>query len=186
MTVRTPQLLGFVLLSISLSATAGDSLCTSKEHVYFSCAFANGKRASLCGDAFVAEKGGEWIEPAHPWLQYRFGTPGKIELVYPSIRDDSLSMFYGENFRAQGGAVGTDRVMFINKGIAYAIEYWFPYESDAYYAVEAGDPKQLEVPFAGERKTSYPKIKLRCVGNVDHERFFDLSRFLVNRREQER
>lgn len=185
---RTPLLLlGIVMLGPSLSATAADSLCNKNETEYFSCSFSSGKTVSLCGNAYVKEESaGDWSEPDDPWLQYRFGTPSNIELAYPSTRINSLSMFFGENVRAQGGSVGMDRVMFVNRGIAYVVEYVFPYESDSYYMVEVGDPKTLEVPHSGGRKISYPKIKLRCVGKVSHELFYNLSRFLVDRRTSER
>lgn len=177
---------GIVMLGLSLSAMAADSLCKKGETEYFSCAFGSGKMVSLCGNAYLKEEhAGVWSEPDHPWLQYRFGRPGKIELAYPSTRADSVPLFFGENFRAQGGSVGMDRVMFVNAGMAYVVEYVFPYQSDPYYMLEVGDPRALEVPFSGERRASYTKTRLRCAGKVNSKLFNELSRFLVDRRDGE-
>lgn len=175
---------GIVLLGVSQAATAVHSLCQGSETTYFSCSVANGKIISLCGNAYIEEKyANDWIEPDNPWLQYRFGLPHKIELTYPSVRKDSLSKFYGDILRAQGGSAGWDRVLFVSGSIAYGIEYVFPYDSDAYHRVRIGDPKKLEINVTIRRKTAYPEADLHCTKEVDDKRFNELVRFLFDRQE---
>ncbi len=77
------------------SALAADTptLCQPDEQVYFSCPVKKsnlgpggaGKTVSLCASQTLSAKEG--------YLQYRFGTPGRIELSYPEQRQGSQQQF---------------------------------------------------------------------------------------------
>jgi len=81
------RLLGLLLVTSALAAPAqapagaqalGSSLCEQPEESYFSCCARNGKLIELCGGKTV---------------EYRFGKPGKIELLYPKAPGDAPMRF---------------------------------------------------------------------------------------------
>ncbi|MGZ3692619.1 MAG: hypothetical protein ACXVAX_14010 [Pseudobdellovibrio sp.] len=62
-------------------------LCAQGEKVYFNCQTAkDSKTISVCGSPDLSKKRG--------YLKYRFGTPEKIELEFPSNKKNSLQKFY--------------------------------------------------------------------------------------------
>lgn len=66
---------------------SSETLCHPKETVYFSCSVTSKRIVSLCGNS---------LEPKEQfWLQYRFGRPGKLELVYPKDK----VLFADSNFQ---------------------------------------------------------------------------------------
>ncbi|MGX2039774.1 hypothetical protein ACWJKU_06520 [Methylocaldum sp. MU1018] len=69
------------------NADRSASLCTPEETVVFSCRTAGkkGKLLSLCGSRVLDEKAG--------YIQYRFGSPGKIELEFPEGKENTQSAF---------------------------------------------------------------------------------------------
>ena len=71
------------------------SLCSKTEKILFSCLVKpNYKIVSLCASTQLTKIEG--------YLQYRFGTPAKVELEYPKQRADSQKAFeYNHYFRAQ-------------------------------------------------------------------------------------
>jgi hypothetical protein len=84
-----------LMLCAPLAATAA-SLCSKGEVDYFSCKVAgSAKSISLCGSALHAA-GGKGIG-ADAWLQYRYGTPGKPELVYPAKKEPLSRHFEGHS-----------------------------------------------------------------------------------------
>lgn len=76
------------LLASSAIAGAPVTHCVAGEEVFFSCVIRDSNKAvSLCG---------ETDESAAPvWLQYRFGVPGRAELVFPLDKAGSLQQFGG-------------------------------------------------------------------------------------------
>lgn len=88
------------------------TLCEQTEKIVFSCVIANsGKTVSLCSSKeFTKQKG---------YLQYRYGVPGKIELEFPSQRDQTQKAFkYSHYFRAQ---VDTTDISFVNGDTEYSV-----------------------------------------------------------------
>ena len=75
-------------------AQAADTLCLKGEINYFSCKTkANGKIMSICGNIEDFEINDD------SWLQYRFGKPHTVELVYPPEKVGSVSKFEGNNIQ---------------------------------------------------------------------------------------
>lgn len=85
-----PSIALFLLVSFfSGLAYAGKTLCEKSEAVYFSCPVANSKRIiSVCGSPEISDSAG--------YLQYRFGRPGAVELVYPKTKEKTQQQFYWE------------------------------------------------------------------------------------------
>jgi hypothetical protein len=67
--------------TLSASAYAVPTLCLSDEQAIFSCHTATKKIISVCASKELA--------PDHGYLQYRFGTPDKIEVSVPADRSIS-------------------------------------------------------------------------------------------------
>jgi hypothetical protein len=175
---------GVFLLCLSQTLMAADSLCLLWEKNYFSCTFKNGKLVSLCGNAYVREQNAnDWIEQENPWLQYRYGFPDKVELIYPPQHKDSLDKFQGEYGAAQQGTVTWKSVSFVNAGVGYKIEYLVPHETAPFEGVRIGKPTKMDIKIPTHRKAKYPKADVPCVGESHHERirFDELVRFLVHR-----
>ncbi|MGH8507063.1 MAG: hypothetical protein ACRETM_14055 [Stenotrophobium sp.] len=101
----------FVPSAVFAAETA--TLCKANETNYFSCKIKNSsKTVSLCGSD--ESKTG-------PWLQYRFGTVSKLELVYPTTKNGSLKKFEGESHHSAEG--GDNTISFINGGVRYSVVY---------------------------------------------------------------
>jgi hypothetical protein len=64
--------------TISASAYAASTLCLSAEENVFSCHTATKKMISVCASKDLA--------PDRGYLQYRFGSPDKVEVVVPADR----------------------------------------------------------------------------------------------------
>lgn len=95
---------------ISQNGIAG-TLCNRQEIVIFSCKVASTKTLSVCGSS----------SDEHPYLQYRFGRTGQIELVFPAQNEDSLSKFdYSYNHEKTSGLT-TYALSFSNEGFTYMI-----------------------------------------------------------------
>ncbi|SHH27119.1 hypothetical protein [Massilia sp. CF038] len=86
-----------ILLTLAFAAmpalSHGASLCQKGETDYFSCKIQDSaKSVSLCGSELHTFGG---IGRAD-WLQYRYGVPGRLELVYPQSKQPLLQHFTGE------------------------------------------------------------------------------------------
>src|SRR6476661_362372 len=86
------------------SPTPRGSLCAVGERVIFSCGMAR-KMVSVCGGRATA-----------PHAQYRFGTPGNIELAFPGPGQSGLS--YAREMYSGGGAL---QIRFATGGYDYAV-----------------------------------------------------------------
>lgn len=74
------------------------TLCKSSEKVVFSCQIkSTGRIASVCSSTRLTHDEG--------YLQYRYGTPESIELVYPSTKDRTQDHFYWGKTHVYGGSV---------------------------------------------------------------------------------
>jgi len=93
-------------------ALAEETLCERNELVQFSCRIKNSaKTVSVCSSKILNENFG--------YLQYRFGTPKKIELTFPSERKNTLSKFTWESHRPYQGRY--DALIFVNGEYIYTI-----------------------------------------------------------------
>ena len=86
------------------SPTPRGSLCAVGEQVIFSCGVGR-KMVSVCGGRATA-----------PHAQYRFGTPGNIELAFPGPGQSGLS--YAREMYSGGGAL---QIRFATGGYDYAV-----------------------------------------------------------------
>ncbi|GLQ91195.1 hypothetical protein GCM10007901_01450 [Dyella acidisoli] len=117
------------------------SLCRPPEKTYYSCHTVNHKIMSLCGALPGA-------------LQYRFGTPGKIELQYPDkAADGTKLMRYAYYFRFQ---TNYSEVVFDHNGYSYTV---FDYDENDY-----GERHSAGVRVAGSNGVEH---EVKCKEPVD-------------------
>ena len=166
------------LMGISHIAFGANSLCESNENVYFSCSTKTGKILSLCGKVIDKDKYGKRVEFDDQWLQYRFGLPTKIELVYPRKKVNSITNFKAEIIRAQGGLAHIDAVIFVSGGIGYSVESVSPNTGEVIEGVSVGDPKNFSIESQVKRKDKYPKAQILCAEKANTDSFFDLVEYL--------
>lgn len=105
--MRLPLL---VFMCVSTACYAADpwDLCSAKEKLVFGCVL-DEKTASICASADLGTTSG--------YAQYRFGTPKKIELVYPKKKTHPKGHFFFSFTLYGGGDEG--RVRFNNEGHDY-------------------------------------------------------------------
>ena len=115
-----------LLPALLSSKVHAESLCKPKEVLYYSCKIAGTQKlVSLCGS--------DLSEPNSFWLQYRFGRPGKLELVYPESRGKTKPLFIDSGFdvahlRRSGG--WDSEVSFTTNGWSYTIISWMAGEGE--------------------------------------------------------
>ncbi len=116
--VRHALLLFFAVFS-ALPVLAAENHCAPDEQTIFSCAIrGSSKVLSVCASRRLTKEEG--------YVQYRFGTPGKIEFEYPASREGSQSRFtYSHYFRAR---VDRTEVGFKNGKYEYSV--FSDYEGD--------------------------------------------------------
>jgi hypothetical protein len=170
--------LGLVLCLGAGLATSASTLCTKAEVSYFSCKANSGKTISLCGHVFSTGKFGRKEEVSDPWLEYRYGRPGALELVYPRSRKESLSRFKAQRIRAGGGAYGIDAVAFVSGGIGYSVESVTPDTGESWQGVSVGDPKAFDLDRGNKRQTHYPSARIVCGEGDGTQDFSSLVDFL--------
>ncbi len=80
------------LLLLPCEISIANTLCTPSEKVLFSCNLKNSKKtASVCAPTNLTSTEG--------YLQYRFGTQKKLELVYPPTKKSTQELFYWRELR---------------------------------------------------------------------------------------
>lgn len=87
------------------------SLCSKGEVAVFSCS-TGAKVISLCASPQIDTKSG--------YLQYRFGTLRKIELLFPAKTNVRPQTVFRRGVSSVGGG-GTDFLRFSNKGVTYTL-----------------------------------------------------------------
>lgn len=87
------------------------SLCQPNERTIWTCATTKNKVASVCASKDLAEDKG--------YVQYRFGTLGKIELEYPKARENSAQKFKYSRYTRPLVTMLT--LEFENEGVSYEI-----------------------------------------------------------------
>lgn len=108
----------FVVSAVCAAREQTVSHCQKEEITYFSCMIQGSKIISLCGSP-LSESTTEQPK-SEVWLQYRFGKPGHLELIYPKEPRESVRKFEGESRHGLG--VSLDSLSFTNDGVKYVIE----------------------------------------------------------------
>ena len=134
-----------LLIVFSSSVPAATGLCLDQEQVIFHC---ETDRASKWLSVCAANN----MEGKEAFLQYRFGTPGKIELVFPEHKHNSINQFrYSHYFRYQ---VDREELSFDRQGYSYSV--FHDYEGDS------GPPETFEGVIV-TRSGSFEAIsEIRC------------------------
>lgn len=84
------------------------TLCTADEYQYFSCRIdGSSKVVSLCGNIDFSDASRLAVDSENHsvYLQYRFGTPGHIDMLYPKTKGNSFKKFGGGNIRTYSATV---------------------------------------------------------------------------------
>jgi hypothetical protein len=89
----------------------GITLCSQHEDIYFSCPFIDGKIVSVCALHNTSPNSG--------YVQYRYGTPEKLELMYPETKSPPKNRFFYVN--ATEGSANRDILKFKNGKYTYII-----------------------------------------------------------------
>src|SRR5215217_5606752 len=87
------------------------SLCQTDEQTIWTCSTVKNKTASICASKDLAEDKG--------YMQYRFGSAGKIELEFPKERRDSAQKFKYSRYTRPLVTMLT--LEFENDGVVYEI-----------------------------------------------------------------
>jgi len=96
-----------------MACHAQSHLCTKDEAVLFTCAV-KAKTLSLCAS--------KTLTPSEGYIQYRFGTPSKLELVYPPRPTHPRDHFSAQTWR--GSSIDeTSVVGFVNGGYSYRLHH---------------------------------------------------------------
>jgi len=103
--------LAIACCDFSLAAPpAKNSLCAAGEDVIFKCDL-KGKRVSICASKDFSTSGGT--------LQYRYGAPAKIELLYPDTPQPARDRFFFSSTPYSGG--GEAHIRFRNGDYDYIL-----------------------------------------------------------------
>jgi hypothetical protein len=98
-----------------LNDGANETLCSADEDIYFSCPLKGGKTVSVC--AWGNNK------PAAGTVQYRYGVPGKIEMLYPQNSAPPKDKFFVVN--ASEGSVNLNIIKFKKGPYTYLVNQAF-------------------------------------------------------------
>lgn len=91
------------------------ALCSAEEGIYFSCPLTGGKTVSVCAQGNN--------KPAAGYVQYRYGVPGKIEMVYPQNNVPPKNKFFVVN--ASEGSVNLNIIKFKKGPYTYLVNQAF-------------------------------------------------------------
>jgi len=146
----------FVVFVTSSAAATAATHCKSGEITYFSCQIAKSEKVvSLCGSAFRDNDRAEAEINDGAWLQYRFGRPSQLELVYPAKKEPLLTKFSAEYILANDNRLYS--LMFTNSEFKYEVLFVHDW--------------QILVEGRGK------KIKLTCQGEPVTQRANNLNDF---------
>ena len=140
-----------LLFALADAAPPAPTLCAPGEKTALSCSD-SGKIYSICTSPDFGKGSG--------WIEYRFGKPGAIELVYPKTRENSHQAFDYSLTAIHGRASGW--LKFDNGGYTYEIQYLAQYNEPSFSSLS------LLVSRNGERVATFG-----CAPSIDH--FEDLS-----------
>ncbi|MCW6057993.1 hypothetical protein [Pseudomonas fragariae (ex Marin et al. 2024)] len=93
----------------------GMTLCAAEEDVYFSCPLPGNKIVSVCASNNKA--------PGSGYVQYRYGTPDNMELLYPNKKAPPVGKFFLVD--ASEGSVNKGIIKFKNGRYTYLLAQAF-------------------------------------------------------------
>lgn len=162
-----------VALLISVFPAFGASLCHKDEKTYFSCTVKGDKTISLCGSTDVLDDNDKPLPTA--WLQYRFGTSAKLELVYPITKTDSVMKFESEYHHPYHGFVYS--LIFVNDGVGYTLDDTHTEDVDS-VGIIVGPPEDMVLHPEKLPKTDKPPFsghaKRMCLKKDEQPAFDEL------------
>ena len=91
------------------------TLCSAEEDIYFSCPLTGGKTVSVCA------QGND--KPTAGYVQYRYGVPGKIEMLYPQKSVPPKGKFFVVD--ASEGSVNLNNIKFKKGPYTYLVNQAF-------------------------------------------------------------
>ena len=158
------------LLNIAMAVTLGitsvsafaQSLCAAHEQVLFNCKIKDSRKlVSVCASQDLAKDRG--------YLQYRFGTRKKLELVFPPTKVDTQQRFYWSEKRPYQSALY--ELAFINGGYLYTVSAYEASEvlNDIPGGAQGGDVvvQRIDSPnFTRLNCAGYPDGKFQLLGVV--------------------
>lgn len=117
---RCMGMTGLAWLALVSHASAADSLCAPAEQVFFNCRIKNSpKLLSVCGRE--AEEAARGVAVPGAYLEYRFGSPDKPELVFPETREGSLDKFWVANEFVRSAFYESHQLSFQSGGAEYRV-----------------------------------------------------------------
>lgn len=87
------------------------TLCGASEQIYFSCPFSDEKIVSICASGNAS--------PSTGYVQYRYGTPDNIEMIFPQEKIPPRKKLFIVN--ASEGSVSKDIIKFKNGSYTYLV-----------------------------------------------------------------
>ena len=120
-------------MAIASQPSSAASLCEKSETIFFSCILENKKIVSLCGD------GDNLSNPKTGYIQYRFGSPSNMEMMYPKKHTPPVGIFFKSD--NSGGSVTTANEVFFNIG-NYKYILGYAEVNNGYLAVVKGKDEQ--------------------------------------------
>jgi hypothetical protein len=135
-------------------AQAAESLCKSDERIVFSCPVSRARTVSVCVSAAA---------PDARHVQYRFGSPGHIELAIPSHAQDARTVVDGGS---GGGRSHGAFIRFRSGDYAYTVMSLLSTPSDPETGCNGGPCERLGVNVDKGGKTI---ARLNCRGTVGAE-----------------
>jgi hypothetical protein len=162
-----PRMVAAVLALSLAPAAFAQTLCRKGETDHLSCPTNGGKKIlSVCSNI---KQGVDVVEDS--WVQYRFGSPGKIELAFPKEKKGSLARFDGHYFSPHEQSTSVSDLRFTSGRVAYSVDLNRFYESD-----DGAEPAQyaagVDVILGKNRR-----VAIQC-DRVDGPRYFDTFREL--------
>ncbi len=98
------------------SPVSSPSLCHSGEQIYLSCTVEKGaKQLALCG------RGDDSRATPDNYLQYRYGTKNRIELLYPVVRSESIAKFEQHTIYQKTARTSAYEIHFRNGQFEYVV-----------------------------------------------------------------
>jgi hypothetical protein len=91
------------------------TLCSAEEDIYFSCPLSGGKTVSVCAQGNN--------KPTAGYVQYRYGVPGKIEMLYPQKNVPPKGKFFVVD--ASEGSVNLNNIKFKKGPYTYLVNQAF-------------------------------------------------------------
>ncbi|WNZ84223.1 hypothetical protein [Pseudomonas sp. P108] len=91
------------------------TLCSAEEDIYFSCPLTGGKTVSVCAQGNN--------KPTAGYVQYRYGVPGKIEMLYPQKNVPPKGKFFVVD--ASEGSVNLNNIKFKKGPYTYLVNQAF-------------------------------------------------------------